>query len=164
MAQGYLELLQAFNFTEMQAWIAVISFIMFMGNLLGGILSALTFINSKQLQPRPLSERISFRLFILSEVILLIFIFFYHVFMIEEMILAHIVYWVSATMMMPLLAIIGSQVMLVTFSSKVHAKEAELKRRQKAMRDKRRQEMDEGPASAGSSADRVMAKRRGKPA
>lgn len=159
MAEAYLELLKAFNFTEMQAWIATISAVLFTGNLLGGILSALTFVNSNLLQKRPLSERISFRLFILSEVVLWIFVFFYHVFMIEDIILAHLVYWISATMMMPLLAIIGSQLMLVVFSKKVNAKEAEFKRRQKAIREKRRNEMDE---AGGNPAERAMARRRGK--
>jgi len=164
MAEAYLELLKAFNFTEMQAWIAVISAVLFTSNFLGGILSALAFVNSNLLQPRPLTQRISFRLFLLTEVVLWIFVFFYHVFMIEDIILAHGVYWISATMMMPLLAIIGSQVILVSFSGKMKAKEAEVKRRQKAVRDQRRKEMDEGPAAGGNPADRAMAKRRGKPA
>jgi len=160
MAEAYLELLKAFNFTELQAWIAVVSAVVFAGNLLGGILSALTFVNSKQLHHRPLSERISFRLFILSEVFLWIFIFFYHVFMVEGMIIAHAVYWMSATMMAPLLAIIGSQTILVTFSGKVKAKEAEFKRRQRIMREKRRKEISE----SDNPADREMSRRKDKPA
>lgn len=161
MAEAYLELLRAFNFTEMQAWIAVMSAVLFTGNLLGGILSALTFVNSNLLQQRPLSERISFRLFMLSELVLWTFVFFYHVFMIEEIILAHIVYWISATMMMPLLAIIGSQIIQVTFSGKIRAKEKELKRRQQAVREQRRKEMEN---QGGNPAERAMAKRKGKPA
>lgn len=157
MAEAYLELLKAFNFTEMQAWIAVISAVLFTSNFLGGILSALTFANSSQLERRPLSERISFRLFILTEVVLWIFVFFYHVFMIENMILAHAVYWVSATMMMPLLAIIGSQLIMVAFGGKIRAKENELKRRAKEVREKRRRDMEE---PGGNPAERAMAKRR----
>ncbi|MCW8915642.1 MAG: hypothetical protein OQK24_07285 [Magnetovibrio sp.] len=157
MADAYLDLLRAFNFTEMQAWIAVISAFLFASCLLGGILSALMFVNSNQLVQRPLSERISFRLFIIGEVLLWIFVFFYHVFMIEDIIVAHVVYWISATMMMPLLAIIGSQTMLVTFSGKVKAKAKEYKRRQQAMREKRRQEMEEG---GGNPAEKAMAKRK----
>lgn len=146
MAEAYLELLKAFNFTEMQAWIAVISAFLFTSNLLGGILSALFFANSSQLQPRPLKERISFRLFLFSEIILWVFVFFYHVFMIEEIILAHLVYWISATMMLPLLAIIGSQVMYVVFGSRMKAKETELKRRQNAVREQRRKALEDAPA------------------
>lgn len=156
MAEAYLDLLKAFNFTEMQAWIAVISLVLFTGNLLGGILSALAFVNSSQLRPRPLSQRISFRLFLLSEFMLWVFVFFYHVFMIEEIILAHIVYWVSATMMLPLLAIIGSQMMLVVFSSKAKAKEAEIKRRAKSVREQRTKGV-ENPSK--NPADRAMARR-----
>ena len=157
MAEAYLDLLKAFNFTEMQAWIAVMSAVLFASCLLGGILSALTFVNSNMLTPRPLSERISFRLFIIAELLLWIFVFFYHVFMIESITLSHVVYWVSATLMMPLLGIIGSQSMLVTFSGKVNAKAKEYKRRQSAMREKRRKEMEGGEAPA------PKAKAKGKP-
>ena len=161
MAEAYLELLKAFNFTEMQAWIAVISAFLFTSCFLGGILSALAFLNSNQLQPRPLTERISFRLFILAEAVLWIFVFFYHVFMIEEIILAHAVYWFSATLMMGLLGIIGSQLIMVSFSGKVNAKEAEFKRRQKAIREKRRKDMEDG--GGGNPAERAMARRAHKP-
>jgi len=161
MAEAYLELLKAFNFTEMQAWIAVISLVLFTSCFLGGILSALAFLNSNLLHPRPLSERISFRLFILAEVVLWVFVFFYHVFMIEEMILAHAVYWVSATMMMGLLGIIGSQLMLVTFGGKVRAKEDEFKRRQKAVREQRRKDVEQPGGS--NPAERAMARRSQKP-
>jgi len=160
MAEAYLDLLKAFNFTEMQAWIAVISLVLFTSNFLGGILSALAFVNSNQLQPRPLSERISFRLFLLTEVVLWVFVFFYHVFMIEEIILAHIVYWISATMMLPLLAIIGSQLMLVAFSSKMKSKEEETKRRERAIKEQRRKSMDE---PGENPAERILAARHHKP-
>ncbi len=146
MTEAYLELLRAFNFTEMQAWIAVISAFLFMSNLLGGILSAMFFASSSTLQPRPLKERISFRLFLMTEVILWVFVFFYHVFMIEDMILAHLVYWISATMIMPLLAIIGSQVMYVVFGGRMKAKEEALKSRERAVREQRRKAMDDAPA------------------
>ena len=159
MAEAYLDLLKAFNFTEMQAWIAVISAVLFTGNFLGGLLSALMYVNSNTVHQRPLSERISFRLFLLSELMLWIFVFFYHVFMIEQIVLAHMVYWISATMMMPLLAIIGSQLIQVTFSGKIKVKEAEERRRQKAIREKRRKEMDEGPGAHMNPAERAMARR-----
>ncbi len=161
MAEAYLELLKAFNFTEMQAWIAVISAVLFTSCFLGGILSALSFVNSNLVKPRPLSERISFRLFILAEVVLWIFVFFYHVFMIEEMILAHMVYWVSATLMAPLLAIIGSQLIMVVFGGKIRAKEEAYRRRQKAMRAQRAREME---GQGENPAERNMTRRKGKTA
>ena len=44
---------------------------------------------------------------------------------------AHIIYWIAAVMMMPLLAIIGAQIMYIIFSGKMNAKK-------KAARDKAR--------------------------
>ncbi|MFC1673645.1 hypothetical protein ACFL12_05780 [Pseudomonadota bacterium] len=158
MGESYIEFLKAFGFKEMQIWIATISALLFSGCFLGGLLSAMTFVNSNQLQQRPLKERISFRLFILAEFILLVFVFFYHVFMIEMMTVAHAVYWISATMMMPLLAIIGSQVMLVAYSGKVKAKEAEVKRRRRAQREQRAKEMD--ASEQQNPAQKAAAKRK----
>lgn len=168
MAEAYIGLLKSFGFKEMQIWIATISALLFSGNLLGGILSALMHVNAKSVAQRPLMDRISFRLFLLSEVMLVVFVFFYHVFMIEDMTVSHIVYWFSAMLMMPLLAVIGSQGMLVAFSGKMKAKEQAHKRQ---MRAKRAQEMDKsgggtakgGPSkpAGGNPAERAMAKRQG---
>ena len=142
MGETYIDLLKAFGFKEMQIWIATMSALLFSANLLGGILSALMFVNSSALRPRPLKERISFRLFLLSEVVLLIFVLFYHAFMIERMSVSHVIYWISAMMMMPLLAIIGSQAIQVAFSGRVKAKAAAIKRQEQAARAKRAEEME----------------------
>ena len=147
MGQMYLDLLKAFSFTEMQAWIASISALMFSSCLFGGIVSALTFLNSSRLQQRPLKERISYRLFIIGEVVLVIFILYYHAFMIEMITVSHAIYWASAIMMMPLLAIIGSQSIQVVFSGRMKAKKEELERREKAERAKRTKELDAATAA-----------------
>jgi len=158
MTELYLELLKAFNFTEMQAWIATISAVMFSSCLLGGIISALMFVNSKRLQQRPLKERISYRLFIIAEVIMVIFILYYHAFMIEEITASHAIYWMSAIMMMPLLAIIGSQVIQVVYSGRLKAKKEALRRREKAVREQRSREADEASTPAAPSKLAAMAK------
>ncbi len=134
MAELYIAVLRAFGFEDMEIWIAVVSTILFSACLLGGILSALTFVKSPRLERRPLGERISYRLFIIAEVMLLIFIFYYHVFMIETITLAHAIYWVSAMLMMPLLAIIGSESVLLIYGKKIRAKAKELKRRARLKR------------------------------
>ena len=152
MGQMYLDLLKAFSFTEMQAWIASISALMFSSCLLGGIISALMFINSSRLRQRPLKERISYNLFIIAEVILVIFILYYHAFMIEMITVSHAIYWVSAIMMMPLLAIIGSQSIQVVFSGRMRAKREALERRERAERAKRSQDLDTAAATAAANA------------
>ena len=57
MAEAYIELLKAFGFKEMQIWIATISALLFSSNLLGGILSALMFVNSNLAIQRPLAHQ-----------------------------------------------------------------------------------------------------------
>lgn len=161
MAEAYIEMLKAFGFREMQIWIATISALLFSCNLLGGILSALMFVNSNLAIQRPLKDRIAFRLHLLSVFLLMIFIFFYHVFMIESITLSHIIYWISATIAMPLLAFIGSQTILVSMSSRVKAKEEAYRRQQEALRKQRAQEVAEEQAPKGPSklAEKVKEKR-----
>lgn len=161
MGDDYMALLRAFGFKEMQLWIATMSTLLFSASLLGGILTGLIVVNSSRLVPRPLKERISFRLFMMGEVILLIFIFYYHAFMIENITLSHTIYWISAILMMPLLAIIGSQTIQVAFSGRVKAKQEALKRQQQAERAKRAQDMEAGPGA--NPAERAMAARKAKP-
>lgn len=147
MGDVYIDLLKAFNFKEMHVWIATISAILFLFSLLGGMISALIFVNSKALRPRPLKERISFRMLIMGEVLLLTFVFFYHVFMIEQMSLSHIIYWASAIVIMPLMAFIGSQLMLVSYSGKMDAKDVAWKKQQRAIRAKRAEAVDKTEAN-----------------
>lgn len=161
MGDDYMALLRAFGFKEMQLWIATMSTLLFSASLLGGILTGLIVVNSSRLVPRPLKERISFRLFMMGEVILLIFIFYYHAFMIENITLSHTIYWISAILMMPLLAIIGSQTIQVAFSGRVKAKQEALKRQQQAERAKRAQDMEAGPGA--NPAERAMSARKAKP-
>lgn len=146
----YLQMLDSFGFDEMQAWIASISALLFSANFLGGVLSALMFTSSRKLERRPRKERIAFRLFCFGELILLIFIFFYHVFMIELILPEHMIYWGSAMFMMPLLAVIGSETMMVIFSGKVAEKKKKLEQfkiqQRKALRAKRNQGMDQSAA------------------
>ena len=103
----------------------------------------------------------------MCEVMMLVFIFFYHVFMIERMSVSHIIYWISAMMMMPLLAIIGSQAILGTFLIRVKAKEDAWNRQQQALRAKRAKEMEKSAPAApdpkGSNlAQRALAARQKK--
>lgn len=142
MGDIYFDLLKAFNFQEMHVWIATVSTILFLFSLLGGMISALFFVNSKALRPRPFKERISARMLIMGEVLLLTFVFFYHVFMIERMSLSHIIYWAAAMVIMPLLAFIGSQLMLVSYSARMKTKDDEWKKQQRAIRAKRAEGVD----------------------
>ena len=129
--QSFVDVLVAFGFRELREWIIAICSFMFMLSLLGGMISALFIINSKLLKPPKLTTRISFRMFILSEIILIFAAGYYHTFMVGHISGAHIVYWIAALMMMPLLAIIGAQLMYIIFSGKMRAKK-------KAVRDKAR--------------------------
>jgi len=166
LAEMYLDLLSTFGFDEMQVWIASISALLFSANFLGGVVSALMFVNSRQIEKRPRNERISFRMFCFSELIMLIFIFFYHVFMIEMILVEHMIYWFSAILMMPLLAVIASETIYVTFSGKIAEKEKKLKikkaHERKARKEQRGQADDAQPAQRKASAGKASAAGKGR--
>ncbi len=142
--QSFVDLLVAFGFRELKEWIISICSFMFMLNLLGGMISALFVINSKLLRPPKLTTRISFRMFILSEIVLIFAAAYYHTFMVGHISGAHVVYWIAAAMMMPLLAIIGAQVMYIIFSGKMKAKKKAARDKARKIRNERTTTMEDG--------------------
>ena len=113
-------------------------------SLLGGMISALFVINSKLLKPPKLTTRISFRMFILSEIILIFAAGYYHTFMVGHISGAHVVYWIAVVMMMPLLSVIGAQVMYIIFSGKMKAKKKAARDKARKIRNTRTTTMEDG--------------------
>ncbi|MCK4939872.1 MAG: hypothetical protein KAR80_06205 [Rhodospirillaceae bacterium] len=142
--QSFIDILVAFGFRELQEWIVAICSFMFMLSLLGGMISALFVINSKLLKPPKLTTRISFRMFILSEIILIFAAGYYHTFMVGHISGAHVVYWIAAVMMMPLLSVIGAQVMYIIFSGKMKAKKKAARDKARKIRNTRTTTMEDG--------------------
>ncbi len=142
--QSFIDILVAFGFRELQEWIVAICSFMFMLSLLGGMISALFVINSKLLKPPKLTTRISFRMFILSEIILIFAAGYYHTFMVGHISGAHVVYWIAAVMMMPLLSVIGAQVMYIIFSGKMKAKKKAARDKARKIRNNRTTTMEDG--------------------
>lgn len=127
----FTELLRAFGFSEQRDWIILICSVLFLSNFFGGILAGFMFINAKSLVKPKLTERLSFRMFLLSEIVMVFAASYYHLFMIESIDVVHVIYWVTAGFMAPLLAVIGAQIVYVMFSGRIKAKEAEFIARSK---------------------------------
>lgn len=162
--QAFIDILASFGFREMRQWIIAICSFMFIINFLGGMISAMFFINSKALELPKLTTRISFRMFLLSEIALVFSAVYYHTFMVGKITSAHVVYWMSSAMMMPLLAVIGAQLLYIMFSGRMRQKKRalkELKRRaMKAGEDAKKDEADTKRAIAKKPPVRSVPKKR----
>ncbi|TCS60381.1 hypothetical protein [Varunaivibrio sulfuroxidans] len=120
MGHPFFNALDAFGFTQMQSWIVLVCLLVFLGNFLGGMLYSISRAYLGAITPRKLSERISFRLFLLSELFLVVFIVYYHGALIGYVYPGHILFWISAMIIAPLLAIIGSQAMYLLLSKQIN--------------------------------------------
>lgn len=120
MGHPFFSALDAFGFTQMQSWIVLVCLLVFLGNFLGGMLYSISRAYLGAITPRKLSDRISFRLFLLSELFLIVFIFYYHGALIGHVYPGHVVFWLSAMIIAPLLAIIGSQAMYLLLSKQIN--------------------------------------------
>jgi len=132
---GFMKsLLDQFRFTEYQYYIAVFCLVIFLGNLLGGLLHGLFLAYGGPMKPRKLFDTISFRWCLFSDLLLLIFALYYHAALISMIEVTHVVYWLFSLAAAPMLAIIGSQITAVIFIKKIEANRREYARRLKAHR------------------------------
>lgn len=120
MNQPLYDTLSLFGFTQMRSWIVLVCMLVFLGNLLGGMLYSISRAYLGAITPRALSERLSFRLFLLSELLLVVFVFYYHAVIVGNITPGHVLFWVSAMVITPLLAIIGSQSMYLVLSGQIN--------------------------------------------
>lgn len=118
----FADILKAFGFIEMREMIGAACGSLFLLNFLGGMVAAIFFVNAKSLKKPKKSKRISFRLLILCEIMLAFGAVYYHLFAIQGVALSHVIFWGAAMVSLPLLAIIGAQVVYVAFSGKIEAK------------------------------------------
>lgn len=116
MLDGILVL---FGFTKLTYMIGIVCMLTLLGNFLGGLLHGILLGYGGPIKPRKLSDRMSMRACLMSELFILIFALYYHAVLIEEVILAHVVYWAFTLLAAPILAFIGSQVTQLIFSDKI---------------------------------------------
>lgn len=142
-------ILEGFGFTHLHTMISTVCLLMFLGNFMGGLLASILVAFSGPQKPRKMYDKISFRLCLSSELFLVIFATYYHLWLIEDIQLPHIVYWVSTLLISPLLAYIGAQITYIVYQKKIQANEDAYRRwayaRMKKMQEK---QMEENAAMA----------------
>lgn len=113
------QMLALFGFTKLQYLIGFICMLFFLLSFLGGMIVSCVLAFGGPFKERPLMDRSSFRLILAGELGLLVFALYYHLLVISEIDLAHIIYWLFAMAVAPVLGFIGAQITYLAFQSKI---------------------------------------------
>lgn len=115
------QVLKVFGFTELTYMIGIVCMVMLLGSFLGGLLFNIFLAHGGPIKPRKLFDRMSVRSCIMAELFLVIFAIYYHLVLIEHIILAHAVYWLFTFLVTPILAFIGAQISYLIFADKIES-------------------------------------------
>ena len=119
MGEMIFDLLKSFGFTEHQSIITLVSILALLSNFLGGIMNSLFLAYGGPQTKVKLTQRLSFRMFLATEVVVGVFAFYYHALMVNMVTISHVVYWGAAMVLMPFLAVIGSQIVHVIYDKRI---------------------------------------------
>lgn len=119
MGQMFFDMLKSFGFNEHQSMISLVCFLAFLSNFLGGIINSLFLAYGGPQKKVKLTQRLSFRMFLATEVVVGIFAIYYHALLVNMVTMSHVIYWGAAMLLMPFLAVIGSQVVHVIFEKRI---------------------------------------------
>jgi hypothetical protein len=113
------QLLILFGFTKHQMFIAAVCSVILLGNFCGGLVRNLILAFGGPIHPRPLTQTLGFRAVLASEVLLILFAFYYHSMLIGYVTAIHVIFWIFTLLSSPVLAYIGSQVTFLIFQKQI---------------------------------------------
>ena len=117
---GFLEkTIESFGFTQDTTIVAILCLVVLLGNFAGGMMSNILVSFGGPIEERKMTERTSFRLALVSELILIVYIVYYHTILVSGVALAQVIYWVFTLLAAPLLAALGAQLTYVAFAKKI---------------------------------------------
>ncbi len=116
---GIEDFMKTFGFTTDSLTIIIICSLVLLGNFAGGLFTSIIRSFGGPIHERKLTQRTSFRLTLVSELFLIIYIIYYHTVLVPGLETAELIYWVFIVLAAPLLAAIGSQLMYVAFAAKI---------------------------------------------
>ena len=119
MQTGIEAILRMFLFSEHLLTIALVCLVVFLGNFFGGLLNSILVAYSGPQRERPLKERMSIRLMLMSDLFLVIYAVYYHAILVRDIELAQVFYWLFALVTSPLLALLGSQITYVLYAKQI---------------------------------------------
>ncbi len=111
--------MKTFGFTADALTIIIICSLVLMLNFAGGLFSQIILAFGGPIHERKLVQRTSFRLALVSELFLIVYIVYYHTVLVPGIEAAEIIYWVFILLASPLLAAIGAQLIYIAMSDKI---------------------------------------------
>jgi uncharacterized MnhB-related membrane protein len=127
--------LMSFGFTKDSLIVAIICLLVLLGNFTGGLLSNILLAQGGPIAPRKLTEKTSFRLALVSELMLLIYAIYYHAALTQSINTAQVIYWGFTMFAAPLLALLGAQLSYVAFAKKIRKLKADYRKKRLAERE-----------------------------
>lgn len=134
--EGFEGFMKSFGFTQDPLIIIIIWALALMGIFAGGLFSNIILSFGGPIFERSMTQRTSFRLTLVSELFLIIYIAYYHTVLVPGIETAQMIFWGFMVLASPLLAITDAQLTYVAFAKKIDS----LKR--KGVRLERQQRKD----------------------
>ncbi len=117
---GYLEdTLETFGFTQDSTVVAIFCILVLLGNFTGGLMANIFVSFGGPIAPRKKTQSTSFRLAMVAELILIVYVGYYHTVLVPGIGTAQMIYWAFTLLAAPLLAALGAQLTYVAFASKI---------------------------------------------
>ena len=116
---GIEDFMETFGFTADAFTIIIVCSLVLMLNFAGGLFSQIILAFGGPIHERKLTQRTSFRLAMVSELMLILYIAYYHTVLVPGIETAEIIYWVFIVLAAPLVAAIGAQLIYVALSDKI---------------------------------------------
>ena len=113
------KILESFGFTQDTTIVAIICIVVLLGNFAGGLMANILIAFGGPIEKRKLTERTSFRLALVSELIMIVYIVYYHTVLVTGVTTAQIIYWVFTLLAAPILAALGAQLTYLAFAKKI---------------------------------------------
>ena len=144
---GIEDFMKTFGFPANDAvTIIIICALVLMANFAGGLFTSIIHAFGGPIKPSKLTQRTSFRLALVTELFLIIYVIYYHTVLFPGIETAQIIYWAFIVLASPLLAAIGSQLIYVALAAKIEELKKEGRRIERGEDDESDSDQDEEEA------------------
>ncbi|MCH7936771.1 MAG: hypothetical protein IH994_06745 [Proteobacteria bacterium] len=116
---GIEDFMKTFGFTQETFIIAMLCLVVLLGNFAGGMFSSIILAFSGPIHERKLTQRTSFRLALVSELILIVYAVYYHAVLVGQIDAGQIIFWIFTLFAAPMLAALGAQLTYIAFAAKI---------------------------------------------
>ncbi len=113
------EFMESFGFTQETFIIAMLCLVVLLGNFAGGMFSSIIIAFSGPIHERKFTQRTSFRIALVSELVLIVYAIYYHTILVSGIETAQIIFWVFTLFGAPMLAALGAQLTYIAFAAKI---------------------------------------------